>query len=74
MKQINDFFEALERLTLLRSPLLLKRLDMVDGSHLQLGRVHSLLNRINRLPHELGRMDLHQVEAERYFSRETTRR
>ena len=73
MKDINDFFEALERLTLLRAPLLMKHVDKVDGTHRQLGRVRSTVNRAINFHSEWSRLNVAQIEAERYFERETRR-
>lgn len=73
MKEINDFFEALERLTLLRAPLLLKQMDKVDGTHRQLGRIRSKADRVVNFSSKWSLANPALIQAERYFARETRR-
>ena len=71
---VEDFFEALQLLTLLRAPLLLNKIEKVDGGRPpQLGCLKSYLKRANTTQ-ELSRLDPNQVRANQYLGRQMTRR
>jgi hypothetical protein len=71
---IEDFFDALNRLTLLRSPYILKKVSRVDSGAYQLGRQASHIDRANAFARKWALMDPNQVQANRYFERPVSRR
>lgn len=70
---IDDFFELLKRISTLTAPLLLKKVNRVDGGHHSLGRVRSMVQRAN-ITGKLSCLNPSQVEANRYLQRQATRR
>lgn len=66
LSQIHNFMEFLERLQLLRAPLLFHKIDRIDGGPDRLGRRNkNYLNRAN-ITEQLGRLCPHYLAARRY--------
>lgn len=70
---VKDLFEVLELLTLLRAPLLSKRVGKVDSVNHNLGRISEYVNRANAMA-KWSRLNSVQSEVDRYFERPGSRR
>lgn len=66
MKELKTFFDVLKKLTLLRTHLVLKKINKIDGEYKNLGKYQDHLNRVN-ITTLLSRMNLSQVALNRYF-------
>jgi hypothetical protein len=73
IQDIDDFFELLKRVSTLTAPLLLKKVNRIDGGHHSLGRVRSMIQRTN-ITGKLSSLNPSQVAANRYLQRRATRR